>query len=56
MTYRNTALLMALLFLSACACPRTTLHGDTPYGHERTAGAGAVENDFHCLRSTVGIP
>lgn len=41
---------VALLALAACACPRTDMYDDTPYG-ERTAGTGMV--DEGCFRRLV---
>lgn len=43
--FRTLTLLICLLGLSACACPRTEPWYDEPYGYgsdDRTAGTGLV--------------
>lgn len=54
--------LLALLTLSACACPRTAPYDGTPYHQtstetERTAGQGpAVENDGgYCVSRALDL-
>ncbi len=42
---------MALILLSACACPRTESYEDVPYDMERTAGTGMI--DRGCLQRAL---